>query len=113
MLVNTGPQTVYTGLGLYTVAPGAANMAASVAPITNLGPATQPTLGPGVGTTSVIGSGGVGSGVPSISSVGDPMAMQNSANPMSSHSPILWAIGGMFLAVAGLHFIFYPKEKVL
>lgn len=102
MLVQTGAQTVFNGTGLYTVAPSAAVMSPSIAPASQLGPAAQPTMNTPQGVASGVSS-----------AVGDPTAVSNSSNPLSSHSAILIVIAGMFISVAGLHWIFYPKEKVI
>lgn len=100
-VIPLGPGTVYDGFGLQTPALGGAVMAPSLAPTTTVGPASQPTLPSMVGGTS------------SPTAVADPYAMAQGGNVMSSHSPALWAAAGLLISVIGLHWIFYPKEKVV
>lgn len=106
MSFMTAPQTEYTGLGLYTVAPGVANMAPSLSPISSYGSATQPQqVGLGISF-----DGNSQSGTPSV---GNPMAMSQSSNMASSHSPIIPVAVALAVSVIGLHFIFYKKDKVI
>lgn len=106
MSFMTAPQTEYTGLGLYTVAPMAANMSPSIAPMSNYGSATQPQqVGLGISLNSNSPSG--------TPTVGNPMAISQSSNMASSHSPIIPVVLALAVSVVGLHYVFYRKEKTI
>lgn len=110
--VRIGPQTVFNGMQPVATPNSMALMAPSVAPTTVLGPRPQPTIPPSVsGTIGAMQMAGGGS-----SALGNPYAvaeMSAAQNPTSSHSAVVWAVGGLIVAIVGLHLIFWPKEKVI
>lgn len=111
-VIPLGPDTVWTGFQMSSVAPNAVNMFGSTAPLTQLGPTGQQTIPPNVsgsiGANQSLGS--MGGGAPSV---GQAQALASAANPLSSHSPVIWIVAGILVSVLGLHFIFWPKEKVI
>lgn len=110
--VRTGPQTVFNGMQLVSAPNSTALMAPSIAPLSVPGPTPQPTIPPSVsGTIGAMQMAGGG-----VSAGSNPYAMAElnaSKNPMSSHSAIVWASLGLVGSIIGLHWVFWPKEKVI
>ncbi len=107
-LVPLGPGTAWDGFQLNAFPTAAANSFPSSVPLTTFGPTPQPTLPPNI-------SGGIGGNMAS----GGAVPMVNAANLSasksagSSHSPVIPAIAAIAGSVLLLHFVFWPKEKLV